>query len=66
MNCPHCNKIIDAMTGFQEASKFQKHLGKCRKNPNNIVLSYGNNKVTVSLKEESLFDALKLRSDSNQ
>lgn len=31
MNCPYCNKVINAMTGLQELDKFQKHLKKCKK-----------------------------------
>jgi len=39
MNCPYCNKEINAFTGLQELQKFQKHLMKCKKYNSKIVLA---------------------------
>jgi len=33
MDCPYCNKVINALTGLQEIQKFQKHLQTCKKHP---------------------------------
>lgn len=65
MNCPYCNRLINAMTGFQEVMKFQKHLGKCRKNPSNFTISDGEQTVVIS-GEQTLTDALTIRAESNQ
>lgn len=40
MNCPHCNKKINAFTGLQEIQKFQKHLSKCKKAPHNEKVTF--------------------------
>ncbi len=66
MNCPYCNKSIVAITGFQEVSKFQKHLQKCSKHPDRKVYvsdGGGMNKVNPST---SLLEALEKRADSGQ
>jgi len=64
MKCPYCGKTIFAFTGLQEAQKFQKHLNRCGKNPDN-TLSDG--KQTVSLgKRYNLNDALEVRAKSGQ
>lgn len=64
MNCPHCNKSIIAWTGIQEAQKFQKHLNKCRKNPDNNL---GDGLKTVHLgKRYNLMDAVEIRARSGQ
>lgn len=64
MNCPHCSKRIPGMTGLQEAQNFQKHLNKCRKNPENTLTD---GKITVRLgKKFDLLDALRVRSGSGQ
>lgn len=64
MNCPFCNKRIEGMTGLQEASKFQKHLGGCKKNPNS--LSFVEKDGEIKLKSISLLDALTIRAQSGQ
>lgn len=66
MNCPYCNKRIPGMTGLQEAQAFQKHLPKCRKNPNNVSLSDGRRRVTVADRKYDLMDAVKIRAESGQ
>jgi len=66
MNCPFCSRRIDAMTGFQEADKFQKHLGRCRKNPNNVTLRDGHRSATTPVRHQTLKDALELRAASRQ
>lgn len=52
MNCPFCLKYIRGMTGFQEASRFSRHLNKCRKRPKD--------------KGSTLSDALQIRAESGQ
>lgn len=64
MNCPHCNKRIPGMTGFQEAQNFRKHLDRCRKNPTNTI-SDGRRTVLLG-KQHTLMDALEQRSASGQ
>ena len=67
MKCPHCNKEIYGMTGWQEIQKFQKHLLKCKKNPNRIVLKDKNSyKTTTITYRIGLDDALRIRADSGQ
>ena len=55
--------------------KFNRHLGKCRKNPNNMVVPKGfviKNPVTgkgetvFPKRSQNLGDALKIRHDSGQ
>lgn len=65
MNCPYCNKAIFGFTGLQEAQKFQKHLNKCRNNPDNAVLSDGKTTV-MTPKRHSLMDAVEIRAHSGQ
>lgn len=66
MNCPYCNRRIDAFTGLQELQKFERHLGKCRKNPNNMVLSDGKKTVIAAKRCQNLNDALEIRAESGQ
>lgn len=74
MNCPHCNKLINAVTGFQEAEKFQKHLNNCKKNPKRRIISegfqMGDSNVkwieSVNATRTSLKEALEIRSKSGQ
>lgn len=67
MNCPYCNKQINAMTGFQEVVKFKNHLIKCKKYsdrkevPNN---DFGDRKINITC--VSLSNALEIRANSNQ
>lgn len=66
MKCPYCSKEIDAMTGFQELQKFQKHLRKCKKHPGRakVVTPEGNIKDIVP--NPSFTDALNIRAESGQ
>lgn len=66
MNCPYCQRPIKGFTGLDEAVKFQRHLARCRKNPNNIVLTDGRKTVVTPKKEQTLFDALHIRAESSQ
>ncbi len=75
MDCPYCQRDIYGMTGLQELMKFNRHLGKCRKNPNNMVVPKGfviKNPVTgkgetvFPKRSQNLGDALKIRHDSGQ
>lgn len=66
MNCPYCKKEIYAMTGLQEAMKFQRHLAHCRKNPNNIVLSDGRKTVVNPKRHQGMMDAMEIRGESGQ
>jgi hypothetical protein len=66
MNCPYCKQAVYGMTGFQEVQAFEKHLRRCRKNPNNIVLRDGKRAAVVPIKPQSVMDALNIRADSGQ
>jgi len=66
MDCPYCKKNIEALTGLQEVVKFEKHLKKCRKNPNNIVVSAFGKTAIVPKKNQDMIDALNIRADSGQ
>ncbi len=66
MNCPYCQRLINAFTGLQEAEKFRTHLAKCRKNPNNVVLTDGRRTVVTPKKHQDLNDALRIREESGQ
>lgn len=68
MTCPYCNREINALTGFMEAEKFEKHLHKCQKNPNNIrVTDVQTGKThTTPRKRQDLLDALEIRAKSGQ
>lgn len=62
MNCPYCDKRIDAATGFQEAWKFKQHLARCKKHPRHVVI----NDQGFQIKPFTLNEALAIRSKSNQ
>lgn len=64
MNCPHCQKLIHGWTGLMELQKFQKHLGKCRKNPENH-LTDGKQSVRLG-RTFDLNDAMRIRAKSGQ
>ncbi len=66
MNCPHCKRIVNGLTGLQEAQAFEKHLARCKKNPQNIVLSDGRKTVVTAMKPQRLIDALEIRANSGQ
>lgn len=66
MNCPYCANRIDAFTGLQELKKFEKHLSKCRKNPNNIVLRDGKRSTVSPIRCRNMTDALNIRHESGQ
>ena len=66
MKCPYCSREITAWTGLQELQKFQKHLPKCRKNPDNIAISDGRRTAVVPRRFQSLNDALEIRHESGQ
>lgn len=65
MICPFCQIEINGITGLQEAQAFQDHLNKCLKNPDNAVLSDGEQTV-MTAKNHSLNDALRIRAESGQ
>jgi hypothetical protein len=66
MDCPYCEKDIYGMTGLQEAQAFQKHLRKCKKNPNNVVGVVGGKKFIHNKKPQNLIDAVEIRAESGQ
>jgi len=70
MNCPYCNKRIDAFTGLQELRKFQRHLNCCRKNPANVVFKArgedGRTHTVLSAAGATMNDALNIRHKSGQ
>lgn len=82
MNCPYCQKVINAFTGLQELQKFQKHLARCRKNPANLpepdiergpVAENPTEKQakaallsTAKRRHNTLNDALEIRAESGQ
>ena len=53
------------MTGFQEALAFQKHLGRCKKNPANLPICDGFRTVLID-SQPTILDALAIRAESNQ
>jgi len=65
MNCPYCNKRIEGITGFQEVSKFQKHLNVCKKNPN-VKPIHVSAAGEVFLPQHTLKEALEIRANSGQ
>lgn len=66
MNCPYCNRVINAWAGLQELQKFQRHLPKCRKNPANIAIRDGRRTAVTPMREQTMADALNIRHDSGQ
>lgn len=66
MNCPYCKRKVNGLTGFDELRKFAAHLARCRKNPDNIVLTDGHKTVVTSVKYQTMNDALEIRSKSGQ
>ena len=65
MNCPFCQKEVYGMTGLQEITKFQKHLIRCKKNPERHTYKTDSGKV-VFVEHISLKDALEIRAASGQ
>lgn len=78
MNCPYCNKVINAFTGLQELQKFHKHLQKCRKAPGNIKSegvsavadkpddAHAKKLLMTVPRPYTMNDALEIRADSGQ
>lgn len=66
MNCPYCNAVAFGFTGLLEVQRFVKHLAKCQKNPNNIVLSDGKRTVVTPKRLQGLEEALEIREKSGQ
>lgn len=66
MKCPYCNKEVFGWTGLMELQKFNKHLHKCRKNSNNVVLSDGRKTAVTPRQPQNLNDALIIRHESGQ
>jgi|HubBroStandDraft_2_1064218.scaffolds.fasta_scaffold04375_12 hypothetical protein len=64
MNCPYCNKRIDAPTGFQEAWKFKQHLNRCKKHPIHIVVNNDGQRLVGS--HFNISDAVTIRAKSGQ
>lgn len=67
MNCPYCNKLVYGMTGLQEALKFEKHLKKCKKNPNLVRIKDDETGVEIVVNRKGgLLNALEARAESGQ
>lgn len=66
MNCPYCNRVINAFTGLQEAQKFAKHLNRCPKRPKAITVETDGSTTTLTHHPFGLMDALDLRAKSGQ
>lgn len=66
MTCPYCQTDIDGFTGLLELMHFQRHLGACAKNPENIVLDDGQTVAVTPVKEQTVLDALEIRHHSGQ
>ena len=71
MNCPYCNKEVYGLTGLQELQKFNKHLRKCKKYPDRVVIpasidESGQLQKPVNATSVSLLDALEIRANSGQ
>jgi len=49
---------------LQEIQKFTKHLRKCRKNPERLVIVRKESRIT--LKSQTMYEALELRASSGQ
>ena len=67
MNCPYCNKQINTLTGLQEIEKFRKHLVKCKKYPNRVILprnEFGDPSVNLTI--VSITEALEIRAACGQ
>lgn len=64
MNCPYCNRKINAFTGLQELTKFNTHLRTCKKHPNRVSHVDEDGRIsTVNIQTKS---ALTLRAESGQ
>ncbi len=66
MNCPYCQRTVYGLTGMQEAQAFTRHLGRCRRNPNNIVLTDGHRTAVTPLRRQTLTDACEIRAGAGQ
>lgn len=66
MDCPHCNKQINALTGLQEVQKFQKHLRTCKKNPDRITFVNDHGRLQTVAANNTLLDVLNKRAESGQ
>lgn len=64
MNCPYCKKEIYALTGLQELQKFQKHLRKCTKKTDAVILTDGT--IIDPINKADLLTALEIRAKSEQ
>lgn len=65
MNCPFCQKQINAMTGFQELHKFKTHLNRCKKNPDRVMVVSEKGNILNGTKT-TFMDALNIRAESGQ
>jgi hypothetical protein len=65
MNCPYCNKQINALTGLMELQKFKKHLNRCKKNPDRVIVVSKKGNIMNGTKT-TLMDALNIRAESGQ
>lgn len=78
MNCPYCQRKINAFTGLQELQKFHKHLRTCKKYPGNMAepvqsVIPENPTATEALqvvrtlkRKATMQDALEIRAESGQ
>lgn len=66
MNCPYCNKLINALTGLQELQKFQKHLRTCKKNPTRTMVVAESGDMAMTVEKTDLLTALDIRHESGQ
>lgn len=68
MNCPYCARKIGRPldTGLVEVQKFQRHLARCRKNPNNVTLTDGKRWAVTPIRHQSIQEAMDIRSKSGQ
>ncbi len=66
MNCPYCNRRIEAMTGLQELQKFQKHLNKCKKSPHSQIVVDEDGDFKIKENAVDMGKALEIRHNSGQ
>ena len=66
MNCPYCNKRIDAFTGLQELQAFHKHLNRCPKKPKCVEVRVEGDEAGVFRRPFDMNDALEIRAKSGQ
>jgi hypothetical protein len=66
VKCPYCRKFVIGITGHDELYKFHEHLGRCKRNPNNVVMTDGVRTVVTPRRVQGIGEALDIRAKSKQ